>query len=177
MFTERTRTRIAAAAVIGGLALIVVLRWEGWDGRHPKVTDPRVVAEATTDGITWTVIHVHEADQDDCLYLRQDGVTLDRTCNASGILRHYQVGIRTLRGGTTPVFFGMLPPTAARAEATPGVALRDRIDLTGSVPLQVRSFGETGRFVIQPVPGEPIWSGADVATVLVHDPAGRPMTP
>jgi hypothetical protein len=178
MSTSRAGTWLAVVAVVGGLAVVGGFSWEGWDGRRPDVTGPRLLAEGTTGGATWSVVQVRERTWGDCLYLRQDGVTVERTCGASGILRNYELSVRTLRGSTTPVLFGVLPAAAARAEvAADGGEIRAPFRKAPLVSLEVRDFGESGRFVVQAAPPGPEWTDRDSVVVGVRDGADRPLSP
>ncbi|MEU8608018.1 hypothetical protein AB0C29_08445 [Actinoplanes sp. NPDC048791] len=169
---------MAVVVVFGGLAVVGGLNWEGWDGRRPDVTGPRLLAEGTTGGAKWSVVQVRERTWGDCLYLRQGGATVERTCTESGVLQHYELSVRTLRGTTAPILFGMLPAAAARAEvAADGGDIQDRFRKAGLVPLEVRSFGGSGRFVVQAAPPGPDWAGRNSVPIGVRDAADRPLTP
>lgn len=178
MSTSRAGTWVAGVVVFGGLAVVGGLSWEGWDGRRPGVTGPRLLAEGATGGAKWSVVQVRERTWGDCLYLRQDGVTVERTCTESGVLRNYQLSVRTLRGATTPILFGMLPAASARAEvAADGGEIRAPFRKAALVPLEVRAFGESGRFVVQAAPPGPAWTDRNSVTVGVRDASDRPLTP
>ncbi|MEU8661648.1 hypothetical protein [Actinoplanes philippinensis] len=47
------------------------------------LTAPAAVATLRPHNAAGGDVHVHEADWGDCLYLRQDGMTQDRVCEAS----------------------------------------------------------------------------------------------
>ncbi len=169
---------MAVVVVFGGLIVVGGLNWEGWDGRRPGVTGPVLVAEGTTGGAKWSVVQVRERTWGDCLYLRQDGVTVERTCAESGILQNYEISVRTLRGAGAPVLFGILPAAAARAEvAADGGDTRAPFRRAGLVPLEIRGFGGSGRFVVQAAPPGPGWAGRTSVVVDVRDAADRPLTP
>ncbi|WP_157562980.1 hypothetical protein [Micromonospora chokoriensis] len=178
MSTSRIRTLVAVVVVFGGLAVVGGLNWEGWDGRRPSVTGPRLLTEGTTGGVKWSVVQVREDTWGECLYLRQDGATVERTCTESGVLQNYEISVRTLRGATAPILFGVLPAAAARAEvAADGGDVQARFRKADLVPLEVRGFDGSGRFVVQAAPPGPGWAGKNTVPVAVHDAAGRPLTP
>lgn len=178
MSTSRFRTLVAVVVVFGGLAVVAGLTWEGWDGRRPSVTGPRLLTEGTTGGVNWSVVQVRESTWGDCLYLRQDGATVARTCTESGVLQDYEISVRTLRGATTPILFGMLPAAAARAEvAADGGDVQARFRDAELVPLDVRGFDGGGRFVVQAAPPGPEWAGKNSVVISVQDAGGRPLAP
>ncbi|MFF0151368.1 hypothetical protein [Micromonospora sp. NPDC005203] len=169
---------MAAVVVFGGLAVVGGLTWEGWDGRRPGVTGPRLLTEGTTGGVYWSVVQVRENTWGECLYLRQDGATVARTCTESGVLQNYELSVRTLRGAAAPIIFGMLPAAAARAEvAADGGDVQARFRTAELVPLEVRGSDGSRRFVVQAAPPGPQWAGRNSVSVAVQDAAGRPLTP
>jgi hypothetical protein len=72
----------------------------------------------------------------------------------------------------------MLPTAAARAEvAADGGDVQARFRKAGLVPLEIRGFGESGRFVVQAAPPGPEWAGKNSVPIDVRDAADRPLTP
>jgi hypothetical protein len=176
--TSRIGTWLAAVAVVGGLVVVGGMSWEGWDGRVPESSDPRLLAEGSIDRARWAVLQVDERDQGLCLHLRQDGVLVDRRCRESRTLRHYAVGVVTLRGASRPIIFGVLPDATVRAQVVadagdPSPRFRD----APFVPLRVRTFGESGRFVVEPAPADAAWRDRNGAPIEVSDAGGRTLTP
>lgn len=103
---------------------------------------------------------------------------MERTCATSGVLQNYELSVRTLRGATAPVLFGMLPAEAARAEvAADGGAVRSPFRTADLVPLDLRAFGGNGRFVAQPAPSGGEWAARNAVPVGVHDAQDRALTP
>ncbi|MFG3641804.1 hypothetical protein ACGF3C_16205 [Micromonospora sp. NPDC047762] len=178
MSTSRFRTVVAAVVVFGGLAVVGGLTWEGWDGRRPSVTGPRLLTEGTTGGVNWSVVQVRESTWGECLYLRQDGATVERACTESGVLQNYELSVRTLRGAAAPIIFGVLPAAAARAEvAADGGDVQARFRNAELLPLEVHGSDGSRRFVVQAAPPGPDWAGRKSVSVAVQDAAGRPLTP
>jgi hypothetical protein len=175
---SRIGTWLGAIAVVGGLVAAGVVNWEGWDGRVPESSDPRLLAEGSIGAARWQVLQVREHAQGVCLHLRQDGVLVDRQCQESRTLRHYEVGVRTLRGASRPIIFGVLPAAAARAEVVANAGdPSPRFRNAPLVPLRVRTFGDSGRFVVEPAPDDPAWRGRNGAPIDAYDAGGRPLTP
>jgi hypothetical protein len=103
---------------------------------------------------------------------------VERTCAASKVLQNYEISVRTLRGATAPILFGRLPDGAAEAEvAADGGDIQARFRKAALVPLEVRDFGESGRFVVQAAPPGPEWDGKNSVPVGVRDGADQPLVP
>jgi hypothetical protein len=181
--TSRIGTWLAALVVVGGLIVVGGLSWEGWDGRFPDRSDPRLLAEGVIGDARWVVVLVHERDYGDCLYLREDGVLVDRWCEESSVLHHYQVGVRLLRGASQPILFGVLPAGTARAEvAADGGDTAPRFRKAAMIPVPVRTFGESGRYVVEPAPAGrvgsgPAWRNRNTAPIDLYDAQDRRLTP
>jgi hypothetical protein len=172
--TNRLGTWLAAVFVFGGLLVVGGYNWEGWDGRRPELSDPELLAEGTIGGAVWSVVQVHERGQGDCLHLRQDGATVTRACTAPTPLLRYEVGVHQLRGASGALIFGVLPDAAARVDAAgDGGDTRTRFRQAPLFPLEIRTFGDGGRFVAQEAPAGPGWRDRNAATVDVYDAAGR----
>jgi hypothetical protein len=174
---SRLRTWLAGIFAVAMVVGFGGSTWDGWNGRFPDRSDPRLLAEGTTGGARWTVLQIHERDHGDCLHLRQDGASADRWCKESGFLGRYEVGVRLLRGASRPVIFGVLPAGAARAEvAADGGDTAPRFRKAAMIPLPVRAFGESGRYVVEPVPDGAAWD-RDSVQIDVYDAGGRRLAP
>jgi hypothetical protein len=176
--TSRLGTWLAAVVVVGGLATLTVYNWEGWDGRRPERADPQLLAEGTSGGAAWSVVQVRERGGGDCLYLRQNGATVTRACTEPTRVLQYEVGVHHLRDAAGPLLFGVLPDAAARVEAAEdGGDTRARFRRAELFALEVRTFGEGGRFVVQAAPANPGWRDRSSAMVDVYDAADRQLVP
>src|SRR3954469_5101646 len=111
MSIRRAGTWLAVLVVAAGLG-VVVWSWEGFDGRSPDYSEPRLLVQDEN----WLVLTVHEKDAGDCLHLRRSGVLLARRCATSSLLRTYRLDVETLRGSKEQIVFGMLPDGATGAE-------------------------------------------------------------
>lgn len=181
MSTSKIGTWLSVLVVVGGLLVFGGLSWEGWDGRFPDRSDPRLLAEGAVGEGRWVVVQVHERDHGDCLYLRQDGALVDRQCEETSVLNQYEVGAWLLRGASQPIIFGVLPAGTVRAEvAADGGATAPRFRKAAMIPLSVRTFGESGRYVVEPVAGRadfgPAWRNRKSVPIDVYDAQGQRVT-
>jgi hypothetical protein len=131
-----------SAVVLVGVLAFVGSSWEGFDGRSPESTEPRLLTEDPTG---WSVFMVRDREMGDCLMLRLRGSLVSSSCRVRSVLNDYQVELLSLPGTKDRRVFGMLPDLAARAEVQP---------LSGKVQVQVqvRTYGGAGRYVAEPVP-------------------------
>ena len=106
---------------------------------------------------------------------------MDRRCEESSVLRQYEVGVWLPRGASQPIIFGVLPAGAARAEvAGDGGATAPRFRKAAMIPLPVRTFGESGRYVVEPADWADSgsgWRSRRTAPIDVYDAQGRRITP
>lgn len=183
-----TRSRAGAwlfVLLVTGLLVFDAVGADALDGRLPSPdrSDPRLLAEGTIDGARWVVVLVHERDSGGCLHLRQDGATVARRCAESGLPAGYEVDVELLHGASRPILFGVLPAGTARAEvAADGGATAPRFRKAAMVPLPVRTFGESGRYVVEPAPAglpdsDRAWRDRGSASIDLHDAQGRRLTP
>ena len=181
MSTSRIGAFFSGIALLGGLYLIGS-SWEGFDGRYPAYTDPRVLAEGPAGDAPWAVLSVHERKSGDCLHLRRRGALVDRSCRELSMLADYRVQIHVLRGTSEPLLFGVLPEGTARAEiAMEPALLRGADPDLATAAVRVRAFGESGRYVAEPVPAGrrgtvPAPGESDSVTVVCYDGRGVRLT-
>ncbi len=170
---------VAAVAVLAGASAC-----DGLDGVWPERSDPRLLAEGPAGDARWAVVLIHERGRGDCLEFRHRGVVVDSRCAATTFLDRYTLGISVLRGTSTPMIFGVLPEGAARAEVPlDGTPFLRRRDPEGPVtPVEVRTFGESGRYVVGPAPtgrqaSGDAWRDGTTVSVEVYDDQDRHMAP
>lgn len=167
-----------AGIILAGALFLSGSPWDGFDGRFPDYTDPRVLAEGAVGDARWVVVSVRERRNGDCLHLRQQGTLVVSSCQESTWMDDYRVRVQVLRGASEPIIFGILPKGTARAE----VSLADRAEKRAVTSVQVRTFGESGRYAVGPVPAG--LAAADLArldnteiAIDLYDARGGPVRP
>ena len=175
--------RLVAVCVAAGTVLAGGSACDRMDGMFLDRTDPQLLAEGAVEDARWAVVLVHERKFGDCLELRYQGVVADRRCAAASMLDYYLVGVTVLRGTSQPLIFGVLPEGTARAE----IALDGSTDLRPDpkrvmTPIEVRTFGESGRYVVGPAPAnragsDGAWRDNTTVDIEVYDDQGRELAP
>ena len=166
---------VLGAVVVAGIGLLGVAGHRGWIGDpEPGATGARLLAEGTIEREKWALVLVRTADGETAR-LRSRGVdvkvaelgtedVLDRP-RGRFVPGRYEMGLVTLPGTGQPMFFGLLPDGAARAEVVPDINIK--IQTSG---------GTTGAYVFQSAPGSPAtWQGKASVPVDVFDAQGRPL--
>lgn len=181
--TERIR-RLAATGVAALVVLAGAAACDRLDGMWVKRSDPRLLVEGSEGGARWAVVLIHERGRGDCLELRHGGVAADRACDTAAFLGQYTLGVTVLRGTSVPVVFGVLPEGTARAEvALDGATFLRREPERPMAPVEVRTFGENGRYVAEPAPaarkatGEESWRDSSTVNVEAYDANDRRLAP
>jgi hypothetical protein len=165
--SERSTVRVLLGAVV-----LLCAGCDAMDGHFTERTDPRLLAE----GDRWAVVAVKD-DYGDCLELRSAGVTVARTCEPRSILYRFEIAAPALRGGAGRIAFGLLPPATAKADIAVGGTIKPRPgEKLTLFPLAVREFGESRRFVAEPLPaGAP--RDDDSLSVELLDAGGQRIAP
>lgn len=175
---------MVGAGVAAAVVLAVATACDGLDGRWPERSDPRLLAEGPAGATRWAVVLIHERGRGDCLEFRYRGAVVDRGCEATTFLDRYTLHVSVPHGTTTPMIFGVLPEGAARAEiALGGMGLLHRREPVGPMaPVEVRTFGESGRYVVEPAPaggrpGGDAWRDGTTVDIEVYDDRDRRLAP
>jgi hypothetical protein len=176
---------VAAAVVVAGILFIALAGQLGWMGeKYPGPVEARLLAEGTVEDERWSAVLVKTAEGE-TPHLRARGVdvqvgklwteqVLDRP-RSRFVPGEYEVGLVTLPGTVQPMFFGLLPAAAARAEVVPV----DGRAKGAVIPVDIRPGGGTaGPFVLEPAPGSPAtWQDRDSATIHIYNDKGERLLP
>jgi hypothetical protein len=146
----------------------------GWlGGPDPGPTEAQLLAEGTVDDERWAVVLVR-TEKDETTHLRNRGVdvkvaelgteqVLDRQ-HRRFVPGEYEIAVVTLPGTSRPLFFGLLPAGAVRAEVVPD----PRKD--AAIPIKIRAGDGTAvPYVIDPAPSSTApWEDSVIVRVYDH---------
>jgi hypothetical protein len=169
---------VGAVLVVGVAGFFTFAGSDVADGLHNERADPRLVTSGTAAGQEWAMVSVGKEAFADCMEFRTAGVRQLQLCGTTYRGDRYEVDVTEVNGVT--MFAAVLPEKAAHAELAMESSeplLPRRHSSTATVPVEIRTFGKSVRYVVGVAPAGVQWRDYEGVPLVVTDERGGRLTP